>query len=357
MRHHLYRPRGDRHAPTASLRVLAVMVVTAIGSTVMVGSVASATSAQDDASRVLRAAREGREAAERNAVVRSGELVALQTDIEARFAGAADLAQQIEQARFQVRRSAVSAYVNGGSEDRFVELLTGDDLAEISGRATFATTHVLDSADALSQFEVLKQDNDPELIALVEQREALASRLADAQDAVLQSSAVEADAERALAAAAESARVAAEQEAELKRARDAATTTTTQKPVAGAAPPAAPTAAAPATTTPKAVPSPRTAIVPLTELSAPLPDLPPGGPAPEAWAEVRRCESGGNYRAVSSSGRYRGAYQFDVQTWRGVGGVGDPAAALPIEQDARARLLFNRRGARAWPHCGIALLS
>ena len=355
MRHHRYRPQGDRHAPTASLRVVAVMVVTAIGSTVMVGSVASATAAQEDASRVLRAAREGREAAERNAVVRSGEIVELQNEIEARFAGAADLAQQIEQARFQVRRSAVSAYVNGGSEDRFVELLTGDDLAEISGRATFATTHVLDSADALSEFEVLKQDNDPELIALVEQREALASRLADAQDAVLQSSAVEADAERALAAAAESARVAAEQEAELQRARDAAATTT-QKPVAGAAPPAVPTAAAPVTTTPKAVPSPRTAIVPLTELSAPLPDLPPGGPAPEAWAEVRRCESGGNYRAVSSSGRYRGAYQFDVQTWRGVGGVGDPAAALPIEQDARARLLFIRRGARAWPHCGIALL-
>jgi hypothetical protein len=73
------------------------------------------------------------------------------------------------------------------------------------------------------------------------------------------------------------------------------------------------------------------------------------------WAALRRCESGGNYAAVSSSGRYRGAYQFDQQTWESVGGTGDPAAASPAEQDYRAKLLYQRRGARAWPTCGLNL--
>ena len=30
----------------------------------------------------------------------------------------------------------------------------------------------------------------------------------------------------------------------------------------------------------------------------------------------------------------------------------DPAAALPMEQVARARLLYFQRGSRPWPHCG-----
>ncbi|RMH71483.1 MAG: transglycosylase, partial [Actinomyces sp.] len=58
------------------------------------------------------------------------------------------------------------------------------------------------------------------------------------------------------------------------------------------------------------------------------------------------------YRAVSPSGIYRGAYQFDRQTWRTVGGTGDPAAAPPAEQDARARELYARRGSQPWPICG-----
>jgi hypothetical protein len=64
------------------------------------------------------------------------------------------------------------------------------------------------------------------------------------------------------------------------------------------------------------------------------------------------CESGGDYSIVSATGRYRGAYQFDQSTWESVGGTGDPAAATPAEQDLRARILYERRGARAWPNCG-----
>lgn len=70
------------------------------------------------------------------------------------------------------------------------------------------------------------------------------------------------------------------------------------------------------------------------------------------WERLRNCESGGNYQAVSGSGRYRGAYQFDQRTWESVGGVGDPAAASPEEQDARAKMLYARRGRSPWPVCG-----
>jgi hypothetical protein len=72
----------------------------------------------------------------------------------------------------------------------------------------------------------------------------------------------------------------------------------------------------------------------------------------DGWARLRNCESGGNYQAVSSSGKYRGAYQFDQRTWESVGGEGDPAAAPPEEQDLRARILYSRSGSRPWPHCG-----
>lgn len=77
-----------------------------------------------------------------------------------------------------------------------------------------------------------------------------------------------------------------------------------------------------------------------------------GGGGGGDLASIRACESGGNYGAVSSSGRYRGAYQFDQQTWESVGGSGDPAAASPAEQDARARALQQQRGSSPWPNCG-----
>ena len=77
------------------------------------------------------------------------------------------------------------------------------------------------------------------------------------------------------------------------------------------------------------------------------------GEAPAAdWERLRMCEATGNYEAISKSGIYRGAYQFDRQTWRTVGGEGDPAAAPALEQDARARELYARRGKAPWPVCG-----
>lgn len=84
-----------------------------------------------------------------------------------------------------------------------------------------------------------------------------------------------------------------------------------------------------------------------------------GAAAGGGWAALRNCESGGNYGAVSGSGRYRGAYQFSRTTWDSVAArhyphlVGvDPAAAAPADQDAMAQALYEMAGAGQWPHCG-----
>lgn len=69
------------------------------------------------------------------------------------------------------------------------------------------------------------------------------------------------------------------------------------------------------------------------------------------WARLRQCESGNNY-ANKSNPTYRGAYQFSYQTWRAVGGSGDPADAPPAEQDMRAQMLAQRANPYTqWPVC------
>lgn len=67
---------------------------------------------------------------------------------------------------------------------------------------------------------------------------------------------------------------------------------------------------------------------------------------------IARCESGGNHRAVSASGAYRGLLQFSYATWATVGGRGDPARASRWEQWARGVRLYRRDGAGQWPVCG-----
>lgn len=70
-----------------------------------------------------------------------------------------------------------------------------------------------------------------------------------------------------------------------------------------------------------------------------------------AWSKVAQCESGGNPRAVNGAGYY-GLFQFDLQTWRSVGGSGNPANASASEQYSRAKALYAQRGAAPWPVCG-----
>jgi soluble lytic murein transglycosylase-like protein len=72
------------------------------------------------------------------------------------------------------------------------------------------------------------------------------------------------------------------------------------------------------------------------------------------WTALARCESGGNPRAVSATGKYRGLYQFSTSTWASVGGQGDPIDASAAEQTARAQALYARGGAGQWS-CGSHL--
>ena len=73
---------------------------------------------------------------------------------------------------------------------------------------------------------------------------------------------------------------------------------------------------------------------------------------PATLEHIAQCESGGDPRATSSDGTYRGKYQFDRQTWQAMGGHGDPARASETEQDRRALALYRDRGTSPWPACG-----
>jgi peptidoglycan hydrolase-like protein with peptidoglycan-binding domain len=73
---------------------------------------------------------------------------------------------------------------------------------------------------------------------------------------------------------------------------------------------------------------------------------------PVALRRIAQCESGGNPRAVSPGGQYRGKYQFSRETWRALGGSGDPADAPEWLQDRLALKLYRQRGSAPWPNCG-----
>ena len=79
-----------------------------------------------------------------------------------------------------------------------------------------------------------------------------------------------------------------------------------------------------------------------------------GGPGdvPTILRRIAECESGGNPRAVSRDGRYRGKYQFMRSTWRSLGGTGDPADASEATQDRLALKLYRAEGIGPWPVCG-----
>lgn len=72
------------------------------------------------------------------------------------------------------------------------------------------------------------------------------------------------------------------------------------------------------------------------------------------FAQLRACESGGNY-AINTGNGYYGAYQFDIGTWRGLGNSGLPSQASPATQDSAAAQLQSARGWTPWPGCSNKL--
>ncbi|MFF0145818.1 putative peptidoglycan binding protein [Amycolatopsis sulphurea] len=73
-------------------------------------------------------------------------------------------------------------------------------------------------------------------------------------------------------------------------------------------------------------------------------------PSSTSWIKLRMCESSGRY-SINTGNGYYGAYQFDLPTWRSVGGGGRPDQASPREQDYRALYLYRMRGWQPW-ECG-----
>lgn len=104
---------------------------------------------------------------------------------------------------------------------------------------------------------------------------------------------------------------------------------------------AAPTYAAP---TPASV---KTTSIPVQAMATA--EVAPSSNIDAVLAHVRKLESGGNYATNTGNGYY-GAYQFNLGTWRGVGGTGLPSNASPAEQDMRAQMLYARRGCSPWPN-------
>jgi hypothetical protein len=72
---------------------------------------------------------------------------------------------------------------------------------------------------------------------------------------------------------------------------------------------------------------------------------------PAILRRIAECESGGNPRAVSPGGTYRGKYQFSRSTWHNLGGSGDPADAPEWLQDKLALKLYRQSGTAPWPNC------
>ncbi|MCW2494589.1 peptidoglycan-binding protein [Jatrophihabitans sp.] len=70
-------------------------------------------------------------------------------------------------------------------------------------------------------------------------------------------------------------------------------------------------------------------------------------PSPSDWQRLRQCESSDNY-SINTGNGYYGAYQFNLSTWKSVGGTGYPNLASPAEQDARALILYRERGWQPW---------
>jgi uncharacterized protein YabE (DUF348 family) len=66
------------------------------------------------------------------------------------------------------------------------------------------------------------------------------------------------------------------------------------------------------------------------------------------WDGLAHCESTNYPRAVDPTGTYFGLFQFDLSTWRSVGGSGNPIDASPQEQLLRAKELYLARGLQPW---------
>lgn len=297
----------------------------------------------ESASEQLSAATASRESAEVRLADLKDSYAELEVELNSLNQDSVDIARQLAESKEALRNSAVAAYVSGSGLDDLTLMFSASSAEEVIDRVNFSLDKASSSEADVLRYQELRKLNTPEIVALSDRIELLEREIAEAEIALIQANAVEADAERALGAAQSTAaeQQRAADEAAARESASAQASTASQSSITPATEPQAPApSTAPVEPTPPAQPAVN------------LPEAPAGGPTEAQWAQLRQCESSGNYQIVSASGRYRGAYQFSVATWQTVGGTGDPAAASPAEQDLRAKILYSRSGWRAWPHCG-----
>ncbi len=99
---------------------------------------------------------------------------------------------------------------------------------------------------------------------------------------------------------------------------------------------------------PPVTPPPQPVVVQASSYSA------SSGQNGNVWAELRQCESGGNYADNTGNGYY-GAYQFSLATWESLGYSGLPSNAPPSVQNQAARQLQAMSGWGQWPSCSMQL--
>ena len=349
MRSALHTTSTTHRRRSVTLRALTAV---ALGVAVLVALVGPASGAPDQvagAEARLAEATAAREQAEQRVRELRARHDELQEELQRLGDVDATLTAELADARRALREYAVAAYIDGGRSEVFRATLDIEQAQALAWQADLLAGQSTSAEDTAARFQELKDANSPEQLEVAESLDRAARELQEAEYDAIQAAGFERDAESAVATArAEAAqaaldRVAAEQDA----ARDAAANRAASSS-SSSSPPSAGSSSSP---------SPAPAPVAPAPVAAPGPQSPAGrgDPSPaerETLARIRWCESRNNYAIVSASGRYRGAYQFDVATWQGVGGSGDPAAASPAEQDYRALLLLRMRGTRPWPHCG-----
>jgi len=208
---------------------------------------------------------------------------------------AADRAQALEESRRRSRQLAVEAYMGGGSIGTSLFLFDTRAASDLTFRSNLVREHAQTALDANAQYSNLIKSSDETIINLTDGIDAIWRRIEGLESDLVA-------AERGVEAAewvvyiAEIHAIADEEFASRPWRRE---------------------------------------------------------PTPTDWAELRHCESTTTYDINTGNGFY-GAYQFDYQTWFTVGGEDGDRADLrpPEEQDARARLLYSRRGSQPWPECG-----
>lgn len=338
---HLDRPAAVPRPTRAALVRTAVVAVVGLGLVLgVVGPASGAPGSVGAAQAALRGATAEREAAE--ARVRSAEArnSAASAEVERLGSVDAELTQEVAEARRALREYAIAAYIDGGQSEILRSTLTIEQSQALAWQSNMLMGQSVSADQAADRYESLKAANEPAVLAAATELDRAGAALRDARFDLIQASAFERDAESALRRAREAAaRAAAQRQAAQQTDTQQADTRQAGEQQSGQR-------------TSSAVPAP--------SRGGSAPEVPAGGAVrgnPTAaesaiLAKIRRCESRGNYSIVSPSGRYRGAYQFDIPTWRSVGGTGDPAAASPAEQDYRALLLLRARGTRPWPNCG-----